>query len=198
MLGFNFKKSVQSLNYFAIAEGGKANKMKVLKLIWLADRVHLRRYGRPILNDTYFALNYGPVASNTKDFLEATSFLSAGELEYRNNFIAEESRYNYASTAKCETEIFSETDKKVLREIKDNFIILKPFQLSELSHLYPEWKKFETQLKSRNASRFHMDYQDFFSNPSKEVNASVFSESEEELKMTKEIFTENGYIYKLI
>jgi uncharacterized phage-associated protein len=53
MLGFNYKKAIQTLAYFAQKEGGVINKMKVFKLIWLSDRLHLRKYGRPILNDVH-------------------------------------------------------------------------------------------------------------------------------------------------
>jgi len=49
MVGFNHKKAVQTLAYFAQKEGGVINKMKAFKLIWLSDRLHLRKYGRPIL-----------------------------------------------------------------------------------------------------------------------------------------------------
>ena len=50
----------------------KEYKMKALKLVYIADRYHLRKYGRLITNDTYFAMNYGPVPSGTKDIAEAS------------------------------------------------------------------------------------------------------------------------------
>lgn len=95
MLGFNYKKAVQALNFYADAEGGKINKMKALKLIWLSDRLHLRKFGRPILNDTYLAMPYGPVASGTKDLAEGTSFLADEEQQYKDNFIKGISHYIY-------------------------------------------------------------------------------------------------------
>ena len=68
-LSFSHKKATQALNFFARAAGGKINKMKALKLIYFEDRYHLRSYGRPITNDTYFAMKFGPVASACKDLL---------------------------------------------------------------------------------------------------------------------------------
>src|SRR4051812_34811550 len=38
---------------------------KLLKLMFLADKYHLVRYGRPITGDRYEAMNHGPVPSWT-------------------------------------------------------------------------------------------------------------------------------------
>ena len=84
MVGFNYKKAVYTLAYFALKEGGAINKMKAFKLIWLSDRLHLRKYGRPILNDVYFALPMGPIPSNTKDIADNSDFLAETEKELRD------------------------------------------------------------------------------------------------------------------
>lgn len=59
---FAYRKAAQALNYFAIQNGGEIEKLQALKLIYFADRYHLRKYGRPITNDQYWAMNFGPVA----------------------------------------------------------------------------------------------------------------------------------------
>jgi len=68
-LEFDHKKATQALNFFAKRAGGKITKLNALKLIYLADRYHLRKYGRPIFSDTYWAMPYGPVASSVKDIV---------------------------------------------------------------------------------------------------------------------------------
>ena len=78
-LNFDYQKATQSLTFFAEKEGGRIHKMKALKLVYLADRYHLRKYGRPITNDEYFAMPYGPVASGVKDIIEMSDFLGAEE-----------------------------------------------------------------------------------------------------------------------
>lgn len=197
MLGFNYKKSVQALNFYAIREGGGVNKMKSLKLIWLADRLHIRKYGRPILNDVYFALNYGPVASHTKDLIEDTNFLSKEESEYRNLYIVSIDKYDYGSKSVVNKEVFSQTDMEVMLIISEIYGKYNAFQLSEESHKYPEWKKFESHLKSKSSSRFEMNYEDFFIDDNVEEN-SALKISEESLDLSRELFKENGYIYRLI
>jgi len=191
MLGFNYKKAVQALNFFAIKGGGEINKMKALKLIWLSDRLHIRKFGRPILNDTYFALNYGPVASNTKDLAENTDFLTSEEKEYRNHYIENTSHYNYISKSSLDQFVFSSSDLEVMQAIYEKFAHLSEFKLSEISHLYPEWKKFESYLNSKTSSRFEMNYEDFFENTDNDYN-NFFNDTEESLNLSKEVFLENG------
>ncbi len=41
-----------------------------MKLLWLADRLHLIRYGRTVLHDSYNALPHGPISSKTMDLSE--------------------------------------------------------------------------------------------------------------------------------
>ena len=197
MLGFNYKKSVQALNLFAIHAGGTINKMRALKLIWLADRLHIRKYYRPILNDTYFALNYGPVASHTKDLIEDNSFLSEEEKNYRNLYIQSEDKYNYKSLSGFDSKVFSESDIQAMNKIYEAFGELGEFKLSEESHKYPEWKRFESHLNSKSSSRFEMSYEDFFADFSPGENP-VFELDHTLLETAKEIFMQNGYIYRLV
>jgi hypothetical protein len=50
------------LNFFAIREGGRLNRMKAVKLVWLADRLQLRKYYRSITHDVYD--NFGHMNKN--------------------------------------------------------------------------------------------------------------------------------------
>ena len=61
-------KRINAILFFACKEAdNKINRLKLMKLLWLADRTHLTRYGRLILQDTYCALEHGPVPSKTKE-----------------------------------------------------------------------------------------------------------------------------------
>ncbi|MBG86736.1 MAG: hypothetical protein CMO80_07535 [Verrucomicrobiales bacterium] len=89
-LSFAHRKATQALNCFAECSGGRLNKMKALKLVFFAGRHHLRCSGRPVTNDTYFAMSYGPVASSCKDLAQQTGFLSEVEKEYRDQYLQPE------------------------------------------------------------------------------------------------------------
>lgn len=196
MIGFNYKKSVQALNFFAIQEGGQVNKMKSLKYIWLSERLHLRKYGRLILNDAYFALKYGPVASNTKDLAEGTSFLSEDESAYRNAHLQTLDDYTYKSVGEFQTDVFSDSDIQVMKVIYQTFSGYSEFQLSDESHKYTEWKKYESYFNSGSSSRFLMEILDFFENS--ENNHSIFEAETDYLATVKEIYLENQNALSLI
>jgi hypothetical protein len=61
-------KIVELLLYLAHKRPG-ADKYQAVKFFYLADREHFRRYGRPITFEDYYAMWYGPVASNALDFI---------------------------------------------------------------------------------------------------------------------------------
>lgn len=193
MQGFEYKKAVQTLNYLAFLNGGEINKMKALKIIWIADRMHLRKFGRLILNDRYYAMKYGPVASKTKEMAETdTTFSDDYEIEYRDKYIKPTSdNYNYSSIADVDMDLFSETDIETLEISFKKFYQLDEFKLSEYSHLYPEWKKFKDYIESKKGSRFDIDFIDFFNDPEDNEN-DFFKLDPEHLESSKEIFLETN------
>ncbi|MCC6691552.1 MAG: SocA family protein [Bacteroidia bacterium] len=192
MRGFNYKKATQALNYLALKNGGSLNKMKAIKLIWLADRFHLRKYGRTITGDVYFALPFGPIPSTTRDILEQNTILSDVELSYSQDFLAIDDRYNFSATKETATKVFSQTDLEVINEVVKNYNQLDEFILSELSHKSPEWKKYESAFQKGIASRFEINPIDFFLNF--DDGKGLFLDSEEHIEISKKIFMENTKI----
>lgn len=196
MVGFNHKKAVYTLGYFAEKEGGVINKMKAFKLIWLSDRLHLRMHGRPILNDVYFALPKGPVPSSTKDLADNSDYLADNERELREQILENIGRYDIKTKTEIPKKVFSDSDLEVMGLVYNSFGNLDGFMLSELSHEYPEWKKFEKSLQMGLYSRFEMNYQDFFED--NENAHPLFKQDEELLELNKEVFLENQIIGNLI
>ena len=166
-LKFSHKKATQILNYFAIKEGGKINKMKALKLTFLVDRYHLRKYGRPVTNDEYFAMQLGPVASGVKDIAENSDFLDENVKEYSSQFLELKNRYDLISKHLLEEDVFSTSDLEALSFIWDKFGSMTEFELSHVTHQYPEWKKHQETLKT--TSRVRMNLEDFLDDPTSNI-----------------------------
>ena len=165
-LSFSHKKAIQSLNFFAVRAGGSLNKMKALKLIYFADRCHLRTHGRPITNDTYFAMAYGPVASACLNLLnEDEDFTGAVENSYRAENIERLDKNTYRSVAPVNVRVLSESDLAALQFSWDHYAARSQFQLAEETHLFPEWLIHKAALDSGQATRRHMPYRDFLENP---------------------------------
>jgi|CXWL01.1.fsa_nt_gi uncharacterized phage-associated protein len=188
---FDSEKATQALNLFATLEGGKVNKMKALKLIWMADRFHIRKYGRPIIGDEYFAMKFGPVPSHAKNIAVLYEKLAPEILKYAKRYIKPVNNLEFQSIRKPEKSVFSKTDLEALESIYREFGWMKPFQLAEYSHYYPEWTKHKYALKK--SRRIPMKYEDFFDDP-KDINVEIFNLESSQLQAAQETFVENQKI----
>ncbi len=165
---FEYRKATQELNYFAKLEGGRINKMKALKLIYLANRYHFRKYGRLISKDTFYAMENGPVPSGTRDILQGT-FVSEEEINsYCNEYIASSSNLEFESIQDVDMKLFSESDKEALEFAWGKFGHLGKYILRDITHNYPDWKKHKETLKHRR--RVLMDINDFLNDPSDDTD----------------------------
>lgn len=162
--GFNFahKKAAQLLNYFAIQNGGEISKLKALKLVFFADRYHLRKYGRPITNDQYWAMRLGPVPSSVKELFELDS-ASPEERHYAEQFFGHTDKpHIIRSKAAVDFRVLSASDKEAVVFAWNTFG--RKGRIVEKTHVYPEWERHELALKG-GATRVPMDYRDFLSDP---------------------------------
>jgi uncharacterized phage-associated protein len=66
---FDFDKTLAATVYLASAGISDLTKYKICKLIFLADKHHLVRFGRPITGDRLCAMDHGPVPSTTLNLL---------------------------------------------------------------------------------------------------------------------------------
>lgn len=162
---FSHRKATQALNYFALQQGGQVNKLKALKLVFFADRYHLRRHGRPVVGDEYLAMNYGPVPSGTKDIAEMNDFLGEDEASYARAYLRPLDRFTIASEGPVEERVFSQTDREALAWSWATFGDRDGFTLAEITHGYPEWKRHEASLAAKLTSRAPMNYRDFLEDP---------------------------------
>jgi uncharacterized phage-associated protein len=64
-----YEKILELLVYLAHKRPG-ADQYQAVKLFYLSDREHFNRNGRPITFETYYALDYGPVASTALDLIK--------------------------------------------------------------------------------------------------------------------------------
>ena len=164
--GADYQKAVQALNFFAVHSGGRINKMKAIKLIFFADRYHLRRYGRPIIGDRYVAMPYGPVASTAKDLAESTVFLADCQRQYVEDHLDRTAdNYFLMSTAQVDNDVFSDSDLEALQFAWDEFGRFDEFALADITHAYPEWGKHEAALRASSCNPPIMKYEDFFEDP---------------------------------
>ena len=183
-----YKKATQALNLLARKKDGKINKMKAIKLIFLADRLHLRKYGRPIVGDIYWAMKLGPVGSLTKNIAEL-SIVSEDVLSYAKKFIkpVDKRKQTFVSLGKEDLSVFSKTDLECIDAVYDKFSDKDQFELAEITHNYSEWAKHKKELDG-GKKRVRMNYDDFFADTQKKDD--LFFRNKSDLNVAKESFAE--------
>ncbi len=69
---FSARKAGQMAAYFADRHGGRINILKLMKLLYLADRESMARHGEPISFDCFVSMDHGPVLSRTLNLIDGT------------------------------------------------------------------------------------------------------------------------------
>lgn len=112
-----------------LAESGirDLTKYKICKLLFLADKLHLVRYGRPITGDRICAMEYGPVPSVVLDALNTFLGIEQGGPKAKeiaqmlSRYVKPDEKYrnkHFISVRKAETERYlSPSDLDALREV---------------------------------------------------------------------------------
>lgn len=70
MFEFNADKAREAILYLAKRTKKAPTYMRIVKLMYLADKTSLEQYGRFISGDTYFAMQHGPVPTHAFNMLK--------------------------------------------------------------------------------------------------------------------------------
>ncbi len=144
----------------------KADKIKLVKLIYLADKYHLIRYGRTITNDDYYAMEHGPVGMTVKDVLSFDSFnISSKAYKYASSLLEKIDNTNFRAKtgAKVAFDMLSESDKDALDFTIKTFGRMGQWKLRDYTHQYPEWYQYEDLFNNRLTRRERIDTKELLS-----------------------------------
>lgn len=192
----DFEKLVQVLNYFAINQHGNGktiSKLDALKLVFLVDRYHLRKYARPVTGDEYWAMDLGPVPSMAKTICDSMGSLEPSEIAYASKYLSpSKDGKKLRSNEKYDPKVFSETDMEALKHVLD--ISRNIPSLPDYTHIFPEWKKYESALMSSPREKMNPD--DFFL-PYPEKNDYCPANSEQ-VRLCQELYHENTEMESMI
>ena len=161
---FDPEKTVAAALYIVSKNLPELTMAKLFKLLYLADKDHLVRYGRPITGDNYVAMKDGPVPSNLYDlFKEArgTPSSPAGIL-LSKSIKAEVSTYQYprlVASGTIDPMQLSISDIAALDRILFEFGRLSFLRLRSLTHETPAW---ENARADRASDSPPMKFEDFF------------------------------------
>lgn len=65
------EKTIQLMHFFAEKNGGKISDVKLMKLLYFADRLSIETSGYPLSYDDYYSMNRGPVLGGAKGIIDS-------------------------------------------------------------------------------------------------------------------------------
>lgn len=183
---------VQALYYISRKLNRKIDKVSAIKLLFFADRYHLRKYFKSITEDVYYAMEMGPVASGVKELISPNGYsdLDKNEKGYFDSYLRMVDVYTYeAVKIDKDLNMLSETEIEALDFAIDNFGDKTYAQLINLTHKYPEWQKYREIIK-KGYKRELIQNEDFFE-PSKIDGDPFDCISEDIVESSKSIVMDN-------
>lgn len=134
---FRERKALQAVAYLLRLAGGRMNYMKLLKLLYLADRAALIERGAPITTDRPVSMRYGPVLSNIYSLIRDQAMPGAASLFAR--FIVQKQPYEVALEGEPGDGDLSRYEKKVIDRVWREHGEKTQWELVDFTHALPEW-----------------------------------------------------------
>lgn len=129
VLGFDHEKSVQTIGFFLARAGEPVDKLKLVKLLYLADRLSLEQRGRPLNFEEYYSMKHGPVVSSALNGMN-------GQLRHRAwaRLALGNDRKAVTSVGPISDDHLSRADLRILNAIWEQFGSKTASQLREWTH----------------------------------------------------------------
>ncbi|PWC18100.1 Panacea domain-containing protein [Brenneria corticis] len=142
---FSENKTAQMAGYLLLKRGGRMAYIKLMKLLYLADREYMLTYGYSMTGDRAVSMDNGPVLSKTYDLLKSGS---PQEESPWSEWIAGEKDYEVSIKKQVrgldDDEAFDElsrADLRILDKVFSEFGGYKRFELCDLTHkMCAEWQ----------------------------------------------------------
>lgn len=136
---FNETKATQAAAHFIKRRGqGFISYMKLMKLLYFADREALLRWGSSITSDNYFSMDRGPVLSRVLDLV--TEGAAPQEPHYWEQHLQPFGDHEVRMIADPSDGELSEAEIELMDEIFAKLGGLSRWEIVDEAHKLPEWE----------------------------------------------------------
>ncbi len=135
---FHPEKTVEAAAMFLKLHGKPIKYLGLLKMLYIADRIALKRMEQPITGDHYVSMKYGPVLSGVYDLIKGQPLDNA--LPLWSKFISPRDN-NYVKLIQDPGyDELCEEEEGIIRQVYQIFGHLDPFTVAEWTYDLPEWQ----------------------------------------------------------
>lgn len=138
---FSERKITQMAVFLLHKCGGRMSHLKLMKLLYLADREAMARFGAPISGDHIVAMPHGPVLSMTLNFMDGDVESSPGGWE---EWISDKDNHEISlrnqSITRKQLDELSDAEIEVLEAVWNRFGKMSRWEIRDYTHTLPEWQ----------------------------------------------------------
>ena len=135
---FNEAKATEAAARLLQLAGGRLKYLHLIKLLYIADREALRRWGRPITTDRYVSMDKGPVVSRVYGLIADEP--EPHSRSFWHQHIVQAPAYDVTLAKQPDPAELSAAEEQLLDQIFSDFGHKDRFALCEETHQFPEWK----------------------------------------------------------
>ncbi|MDO5565869.1 MAG: Panacea domain-containing protein [Planctomycetia bacterium] len=147
---FQFNRALQAAAYLLQKmPNGTMDYMRLIKLLYIAERDYLGRYGEMITGDKVVAMPYGPVLSRTLDIIKETGNADRDEIEAWKRHIRRDSM-NLTLVVDPGNGLLNRAIEEILDAVHERFKNEDVWGIVEDTHFFPEWLDNKPGAKSRS------------------------------------------------
>lgn len=129
-------KATQAAALLLKLRGAPMSHLKLMKLLYIAEREALLKWRRPIFFDHYVCMDHGPVLSQTLNVINGACEIKGPWSES----ISTPSKHEVQLIKDPGSEDLSEAEEALLRSVFDRYGKMSRWQVRDLTHAFPEWQ----------------------------------------------------------
>ena len=133
---FDERRAAQAAARLLHKHGGTMPYIKLIKMLYLADRASLVEGGWPITGDRFVSVRHGPAPARVLELI--TDDCPAGDSVW-HGYVARK-RFDACLVGPTESKQLSDVDRDVLDGIFETYGCLKEWDVVARTHALPEWK----------------------------------------------------------
>ena len=133
---FDERRAAQAAARLLARHDGTMPYIKLIKLLYLADRAALVEGGAPITGDRFVSLRHGPALGRVLDLIKDDC---PAEDSVWHGYVVRE-RFDARLVGTTESKRLSDVDRGILDGVSDAYGCLKEWDVVARTHALPEWK----------------------------------------------------------
>ncbi|MCX6384722.1 MAG: Panacea domain-containing protein [Actinobacteria bacterium] len=149
-MSYDIEKLIDILTIFS-KNNQDLTKLRIVKLLYFIDKLHLQKYGRVVLNDRYYKLPKGPIPSLTLNLLneffdpEFAYAVKNHKIDKSkiSHFLEATGSYRLKIKKESDFESLSKSELEIIDEVLKIYGLLDTDKIVDMSHKDATWLKTE-------------------------------------------------------